>query len=187
MLTRGSNSAAKSLTFFSVILLLAVFRHVHVSRIVSFTDSPEGDRTLVQSGSRRSLVLRTNSQADAMVHCWEHVSLQPPEVSEDRGAMGDIKKTLADWAHISSYVQSCEFQSQHSSKKLGAKSQGVVIPSAGHAMFAHTWVVVTIMRDTLGCNLPIEVIYNGQEELDVAIAERLQVITMMHSPGINSA
>lgn len=164
-------------------LLLAVLRHVHVSGSASFTDYPDGDRTVLQSDSRRSLI-STSRKAAAVKHCLEHVSLRPPEVSVDRGAMGDIKTVLADWSHISSYVQSCDFQSQQLTTNPGKRSQGIVIPSAGHAMFAHTWVVVTILRDTLGCDLPIEIIYNGQEELDASIGEHLKVVIMMHSPGI---
>ncbi|KAL3146379.1 hypothetical protein ABBQ32_003064 [Trebouxia sp. C0010 RCD-2024] len=176
VLRRNRNLTAKGLTFLSMALLLAVSRHVHVSGVASFTDIPDGDRTLRQSGSRRSLV-PTSRKAGNVKHCLEHVSLRPPEVSPDRGAMGDIKTILADWSHISDYVQSCEFESQQLTRNPGNRSQGIVIPSAGHAMFAHTWVVVTILRDTLGCSLPIEIVYNGQEELDATIGEHLKAMT----------
>ena len=184
VLTGGRNSTAKGFTFLSIAVLLAVLRHVHVPGGASLTDIPDVDRSFRQTGSRRSLALLTSSKAAAIKPCLEHVSLQPPEVLLDRGAVRDIKTTLADWAHISAYVQSCEFQSQQHARKPGTKSRGIVIPSAGHAMFAHTWIVVTILQDTLGCNLPIEIVYNGQEELDVTIGEQLKVVVMMHSPGI---
>ena len=173
--TRGRNSTAKGLTFLSVILVFAVLRHV--SRVTTFSDTAEADSSRTQSSGRRGLGfgLRPPQKATVTKQCLEHVSLQPPAVSVGGGAMADIKRILADCAHISDYVQSCDFQSQRHAKTTGNRIRGIVIPSAGHDMFAHTWVVVTVLRETLNCTLPIEVIYNGQEELDVSLAESLKV------------
>lgn len=175
--TRGRNSTAKALTVLSVVLVLAVSRHV--SRVTSFTDTAEEDNTPSESGGRRSLFLRPTREAVVARKCLEQVSLQPPAVSAGSGAVADIKRILADCAHIADYVQSCDFQSQHKEKKPRNQTQGIVIPSAGHDMFAHTWVVVTILRDTLGCTLPIEIVYNGQKELDVSLAKRLKVCSLL--------
>lgn len=170
--TRGRNSTAKGLTFLSVILVLAVLRHV--SRVTTFSDAAKADSNRTQSSGRRGLGFGLRP-ATVTKQCLEHVSLQPPAVSVGGGAMADIKRILADCAHISDYVQSCDFQSQRHAKTTGNRVRGIVIPSAGHDMFAHTWVVVTVLRETLNCTLPIEVIYNGQEELDVSLAESLKV------------
>ena len=182
VITRGRNTTAKGLTFLSVILVLAVLRHV--SRVTTFSDKAEADSSLPQSGGRRSLGfgLRSPQKATVTKPCLEHVSLQPPAVSAGGGAMADIKRILADRAHISDYVQSCDFQSQKHAKTPGDKTRGIVIPSAGHDMFAHTWVVVTVLRETLNCTLPIEVIYNGQEELDVSLAKSLKVGIVLATP-----
>ena len=165
-----------------MILVLAVLRHV--SRVTTFSDTAEADSSLTQSGGRRSLGfgLRTPQKATIIKQCLQHVSLQPPAVSAGGGAMADIKRILADRAHISDYVQSCDFQSQRQTKTPGNKTRGIVIPSAGHDMFAHTWVVVTVLRETLNCTLPIEVIYNGQEELDVNLAKSLEVGIVLFNP-----
>lgn len=174
--TRGTNNTtAKGLTLLSVILVLGVLRHV--SRVAS--DTAELDSSLTEFGGRRSLFLRTPQQASVTKRCLKHVSLEPPTTSAGGGAVADIKRILADRAHISDYVQSCKFQSQQRTRTRGRKTRGIVIPSAGHDMFAHTWVVVKVLQDTLNCTLPIEIVYNGQEELDISLAESLKVGFML--------
>ena len=170
---RQKNLTAKSLTALSVILVLAIFRHV--SRVNSFVGSDGEDSSSQEPGRRRSLFFRPAYHPPPVKRCIPNVSTVPPVVPLEGGAMGDIKRITADWQHISAYVQSCDFQSKRNTSSSTTKTRGIVIPSAGHAMFAHTWVVVTILRETLGCTLPIEVVYNGAEELDVALAERLTV------------
>lgn len=174
--TRGTNTTAKGLTLLSVILVLGVLRHI--SGVAS--DTAELDSGLTEFGGRRSL-FRTPQQASVTKHCLKHVSLEPPAVSAGGGAVADIKRILADHAHISDYVQSCKFQSQQHARTRGRRTRGIVIPSAGHDMFAHTWVVVTVLQDTLNCTLPIEIVYNGQEELDVSLAESLKVGFMLRT------
>lgn len=182
--TRGRNTTAKALTFLSLILVLAVLRHV--SRDTTYSDTAEADNSLTQSGGSRSLRFgrRPPQKATVIRRCLESVSLQPPAVSAGRGAMADMKRILADRAHISDYVQSCHFQSQRHAKTPGNKTRGIVIPSAGHDMFAHTWVIVMVLRETLNCTLPIEIVYNGQEELDVSLAKSLKVGVVLLKPPL---
>ncbi len=177
VIKRQKNVTVKGLTVLSVILVLAAFRHV--SRVNSFVNGDEEQNDYNEPSTRRSLFFRPAHQAAPVKRCIQHVDMLPPAVPTDGGATEDIKRITADWEHISAYVQSCEFQSKHNTSKA-APTKGIVIPSAGHAMFAHTWVVVTILRETLGCSLPIEVVYNGKEELDVNLAERLKVCNHLH-------
>lgn len=154
----------------SVLLVLGVLYHVSglrqgdvaESRVAASASSTKGAHV----GSSRKL-------ADKSCQHWNDVSL-PKLDARHKGAVADIKRMTADYAHITAYVQSCEFQSRQLSNKT-QKTRGIVIPSAGHTMFAHTWVVVTILREALGCTLPIEVIYNGKEEFDNNLALRLEV------------
>ena len=171
---RHGKLGAKGLTLFSTVLVLAVFRHV--TRLNGALTGEAHDTVEDERGGRRSLFFRPAQQVPVVKPCLEQVSTLPPEIPEDC-ALGNIKRITADWEHISGYVKSCDFQARMKTRSNSAKSRGIVIPSAGHTMFAHTWVVVTILRDTLGCQLPIEVVYNGQEELDVTLAERLKVQT----------
>ena len=170
---RQSNLTTKALTAFTTILVLAVVWHV--TRLNSLVYGDVLDAADNGRSSRRSLFFTPSRQTPIVKPCLAQVSTQPPEVQTDNGALGDIKRITADWQHISAYVQSCDFQARINNSSRLQKSRGIVIPSAGHAMFAHTWVVVTILRETLGCSLPIEIVYNGQEELDVDLAERLKV------------
>ena len=172
---RQRNASAKALTALSIILVLAVFRHI--SRANSFVSTDGEDSSSQELGGRRSLFFRPSRPIPPVKRCISRVSTLPLTLPTEEGAVGDIKRITADWEHISTYVQSCGFQSKHNISNAVAKTRGIVIPSAGHAMFAHTWVVVTILRETLGCSLPIEVVYNGKEELDVDLAERLKVCT----------
>lgn len=173
---RQRNVSAKALTALSIILVLAVFRHI--SRANSFVSIDGEDSSSQELGGRRSLFFRPSRHTPPVKRCISRVSTLPPTIPTEEGAVGDIKRITADWEHISAYVQSCDFQSKHNVTNAVSKTRGIVIPSAGHAMFAHTWVVVTILRETLGCSLPIEIVYNGQEELDVDLAERLKVCTI---------
>lgn len=177
---KGRNSTAKVLTVLSVILVFGVVRHV--SRANSFINLRDEDDSLGEPGGRRSLFFRSAQKPVLVKECLQDVSMHPPALPAGSGAMADIKRIIADWKHITQYVQSCAYESSRKSKQPKSKSRGIVIPSAGHAMFAHTWVVVTILRETLGCTLPIEVAFNGEEELDVNLAERLKVGSSPHSP-----
>ncbi len=172
---RQRNVSAKALTALSIVLVLAVFRHI--SRANSFVSNDGEDSSSQELGGRRSLFFRTPRHTPPVKRCIARGSTLPPTLPTEEGAVGDIKRITADWEHISAYVQSCDFQSKQNISNAVPKTRGIVIPSAGHAMFAHTWVVVTILRETLGCSLPIEVVFNGQEELDVNLAERLRVCT----------
>ena len=175
---KGRDTTAKVLTLLSVILVLGVVRHV--SRANSFINLKDGDEALSEPGGRRSLFFRSAQKPVVVKECLQDVTLHPPAMPAGSGAMADIKRITADWKHITQYVQSCAFESLRKARQPKSKSRGIVIPSAGHAMFAHTWVVVTILRETLGCTLPIEVAYNGEEELDVNLAKRLKVLISTH-------
>ncbi|KAL0031384.1 hypothetical protein WJX79_007994 [Trebouxia sp. C0005] len=172
---RQRNVSAKALTALSIILVLAVFRHI--SRANSFVSTDGEDSSSQELGGRRSLFFRASRHTPPVKRCIPKVSSVPPTLTTEKGAVGDIKRITADWEHISAYVNSCDFQSKQNASNAVSKTRGIVIPSAGHAMFAHTWVVVTILRETLGCSLPIEIVYNGQEELDGDLAERLKMMT----------
>ena len=175
-LRRSKNTTAKGLTALSVVLLLGVLRHV--SRVTKFVSVDSDDENMAEFGGRRSLFFRAAQTPVVLKQCLPDVSIEPPALPAGSSAMADIKRIMTDWKHITQYVQSCAFESQHSAKQPGSKTRGILIPSAGHAMFAHTWVVVTILRETLGCTLPIEVAYNGEDELDVNLSERLKVDNM---------
>lgn len=181
---KHKNLTTKGFTVLTVILVFAVFRHV--TRLNTFVNTGGEDDSVDEGRGRRSLFFRDSHRVPAVKRCLPHVNTLPPVVPTDGGAMGDIKRITADWEHISTYVQSCDFQSNRNGSGGAQKTKGIVIPSAGHAMFAHTWVVVTILRETLGCSLPIEVVYNGEEELDVVLAERLKVCPICHQHLIYS-
>lgn len=171
---RQRNTSAKALTALSIILVLAVFRHI--SRADSFVSTDDKDSSSQELGGRRSLFFRPSHHIPVK-RCISRVRTLPPTLPTEEGAVGDIKRITADWEHISAYVQSCDFQSKQNISNAVSKTRGIVIPSAGHAMFAHTWVVVTILRETLGCSLPIEIVFNGKEELDFDLAEQLKMMS----------
>ena len=48
--------------------------------------------------------------------------------------------------------------------------RGIVIPAGGTRMFGCAWVAIRMLRDHLGCRLPIEVWHLGREEMSPAMA-----------------
>ena len=168
---REPHLLAKVACIASVLLVVGVLWHISEQKSIA------GERVSGAAGSLDSGINLPagSSRKLADKSCQHRVSIAPPVLDpRHSGAVADIKRMTTDYAHISDFVQSCHFRSPQLSRST-SKTRGIVIPSAGHTMFAHTWVVVTILRETLGCTLPIEVIYNGNEELDEQLALRLQV------------
>ena len=46
------------------------------------------------------------------------------------------------------------------------QQRGIVIPSGGGQMLANAYVGVKVIRDYLACDLPIEIAYFGEHEID---------------------
>ena len=169
-------STAKLACVASVLLVIGTFWHVSEMKQggVSFNRVRDIDDAVYSRSSAESVSIRGSRKLTDKL-CLPSVPLAPPVLDKKHtGAVADIKRMTADYAHISAFVQSCDFKAKQIGSKT-SKTRGIVIPSAGHTMFAHSWVVVTVLRETLGCTLPIEIIYNGQDELDQDLALRLQV------------
>ena len=171
---------AKLACIASVLLVIGVLWHVSeikqggvpLNRVSDVDDASSSRSSGGSVSFRRSRKLADKS-------CLPSVALAPPVLdNKHTGAVADIKRMTADYAHISAFVQSCDFKAKQTSSKT-SKTRGIVIPSAGHTMFASSWVVVTVLRETLGCTLPIEIIYNGKDELDKELALRLQVVNSL--------
>lgn len=160
----------------SILLVIGVLYHTSGSEQGSVAATRVGraaaEASHVQTGASRKL-------ADKACMHWSDVQL-PALNPKHKGAVADIKRMTADYAHVSAFIQSCEFKSNQLSSNT-KRTKGIAIPSAGHTMFAHTWVVVTILREALGCKLPIEVIYNGQDEYDEELALRMEVSPHLYS------
>lgn len=176
VLHRQQYVLTKLASMISVLLLLGVLWHI------SGQGAPPGKSA---SGSPNDRLSRAAFDV-ANITCSQHVDTNLPVLNTNHtGAVADIKRLTADYSHISDHVKSCTFQSQKLSRHQGSR-RGIVIPSAGHTMFAHSWVVVTILRETLGCSLPVEVVYNGNEELDQDLALRLEVCLCLRMKRSNA-
>ena len=63
------------------------------------------------------------------------------------------------------------FSSKYAAPSLESLSQikqprGIVFPSGGARQLANTYVAAQVIRNHLGCQLPIEVAFFGQHEMD---------------------
>lgn len=58
----------------------------------------------------------------------------------------------------------------------GGLTRGIVIPAGGNVLLNHAWATITVLRESLNCSLPIEIIYNGPNEMDLWSIKKFEVL-----------
>lgn len=93
------------------------------------------------------------------------------------GKAGALKDLHTDEKTVQQYIRKCITRPQEEGKVVPTtgSSAGVAIPSGGKWLLSNTLAAVTVLRKTLRSKLPVEVIYNGQEEYDEALCNQLEV------------
>lgn len=93
------------------------------------------------------------------------------------GKAGALSNLRADEKTVKSYIQNCVVNSATGGEdaKDSRASVGIVIPAGGKALLSSTLAITTVLRKTLMSSLPVEVVYNGQEEHDAPLVSQLQV------------
>ncbi|HVX81342.1 MAG TPA: hypothetical protein VHB23_08185, partial [Devosiaceae bacterium] len=82
------------------------------------------------------------------------------KLSEDEiGRLGELAETLRRW------------QPDFSAERFSGR--GIVIAAGGATVFTNAYVLVSVLRDTLGCALPIEVWHLGAAEMSPSMAALL--------------
>ncbi|KAK9814131.1 hypothetical protein WJX72_001060 [[Myrmecia] bisecta] len=76
---------------------------------------------------------------------------------------------LADKARLDAYYATPEFQEQRAANwdRAGrpGRTRGIVIPSGGSVLLHHAFVTIKMLREVHNCTLPIQIIYNGPNEM----------------------
>lgn len=62
--------------------------------------------------------------------------------------------------------------------ELTGSGKGIVIPGGGEKYFTGAWVLIHILRETLGCKLPIELWHLGPDEIPAGLAPELQKLNV---------
>jgi hypothetical protein len=57
----------------------------------------------------------------------------------------------------------------------GPSSRGILLVGGGLSQTAHMWLTVTVLRNVLKCELPVEIAYYGEEEMSKQAASDFQV------------
>lgn len=89
------------------------------------------------------------------------------------GSAGASSNLRADEKTVQSYIKKCILPS--ATEEEARAKVGIVIPAGGKALLSSTLAVTTILRKTLMSALPVEVVYNGQEEYDAPLINQLHV------------
>ena len=92
------------------------------------------------------------------------------------GNAGALSNLRADEDTVQSYIQKCVQPATMEDEEARTKV-GIVIPAGGMALLSSALAVTTILRKTLMSALPVEVVYNGQEEYDGPLVNQLHVGT----------
>lgn len=90
------------------------------------------------------------------------------------GNAGALSNLRADEDTVQSYIKNCILSAPKDDQEVTAKV-GIVIPAGGTALLSSALAVTTILRSTLMSSLPVEVVYNGQEEYDGGLVNQLHV------------
>lgn len=90
------------------------------------------------------------------------------------GNAGALSNLRADEDTVQSYIKNCILPAPKGDDEVTAKV-GIVIPAGGTALLSSALAVTTILRNILESALPVEVVYNGQEEYDGPLANQLHV------------
>ena len=90
------------------------------------------------------------------------------------GSAGALSNLRADEDTVRSYIKKCILPATTGHEEARTKI-GIVIPAGGTALLSSTLAVTTILRNTLMSALPVEVVYNGQEEYDGPLVDQLHV------------
>lgn len=93
------------------------------------------------------------------------------------GNAGALSTLRADEDTVQSYIKKCILPASTVNEEARTKV-GIVIPAGGTALLSSTLAVTTILRKTLMSTLPVEVVYNGQEEYDGSLVNQLHVGTI---------
>ena len=93
------------------------------------------------------------------------------------GNAGALKDLRADEKTVKHYIQKCILPSRNSEKTVETTGAtiGIAIPAGGKWLLCNTLAMVTVLRRTLKSTLPVEVVYNGQDEYDQMLVGQLQV------------
>ncbi|CAL5224336.1 g7008 [Coccomyxa viridis] len=88
------------------------------------------------------------------------------------------KDMMQDYKQQVEYMRSPEWDEIYSEKirryQSGNMTRGIVIPAGGVVLLNHAWATIKVLRDTLNCTLPIEIIYNGPREMDEWAVNKFQ-------------
>ena len=93
------------------------------------------------------------------------------------GTAGTLKDLRADEKTVKTYVEKCILSPPTREQEVisAATRAGIVIPAGGKWLLSNTLAVATVLRHALASTLPIEVVYNGQEEYDETLVTQLEV------------
>ncbi|CAL8463979.1 g3514 [Coccomyxa elongata] len=79
---------------------------------------------------------------------------------------------LADAEKLQNILAGAAFRSiferfrKHGRGGDGVLRRGILIPSGGTTLINHAYATIKVLRETLGCMLPIEIVFNGEREMD---------------------
>ena len=72
-------------------------------------------------------------------------------------------------------------------------TRGIAIPAGGQKLLLHVWATLTVLRDVLKSELPVEIVYNGTAEMPPRLKRKFEVRTAhaplwsMHTPDLKIA
>lgn len=138
----------------------------------SLDSDPLGEVLLIiYHGAGPTCVLKKNSK-EIWQGTWLAYDQMPVELSPDLPPVSE-----SDCKHYQ-YLQEQAITSIPAYPASRFKGRGVVIPGGGLKYFPCAWVCINMLRNVLNCNLPIELWYLGEREMDehmIAWMEELKV------------
>ena len=76
---------------------------------------------------------------------------------------------------VDAYIASLSSKPHSGAVSAKGKSQGIVYPSGGAKQLINTFVSISVLRHHHNCTLPIELVYNGEEEVPAEIVDMFKV------------
>jgi len=77
---------------------------------------------------------------------------------------------------MDAYIASLSSKPHSGAASTKGKSQGIVYPSGGAKQLINTYVSISVLRHHHKCTLPIELVYNGEEEVPAKIVDMFRVL-----------
>lgn len=103
-------------------------------------------------------------------------SLRKPRSGHGLGEQAEALSNLyANKKAVASYIKNCVAPATLPASAGTKLTTGIVIPAGGKALLSSAIALLTVVRETLKSHLPVEVVYNGQEEYEALLVSQLHV------------